>query len=108
MQKLGGKEEEPGYLGAAYNAAGGALRTVYDAAGNVVCEPISKCLKSWTDRVALRLEQLPIQLVPTYTDQATRANQRKKLKPKRPKAMLSYRKAKLDQKGKPQRKTKKL
>lgn len=38
MQKLGGKEEEPGYLGAAYNAAGGAMRTVYDAAGNVVSD----------------------------------------------------------------------
>jgi len=36
MQQLGGKEEEQGYLGAAYNAAGGALRTVYDTAGNVV------------------------------------------------------------------------
>lgn len=36
-QKIGGKEEEKGYLGSAYSYAGGALRTVYDAAGNVVC-----------------------------------------------------------------------
>ena len=35
-QKIGGKEEEKGYLGSAYEYAGGALRTVYDAAGNVV------------------------------------------------------------------------
>lgn len=37
IQKLGGEEEKQGYLGAAYNIAGGAVRTVYDAAGNVVC-----------------------------------------------------------------------
>ena len=37
IQKLGGEEEKQGYLGAAYNMAGGAVRTVYDAAGNVVC-----------------------------------------------------------------------
>ena len=36
VQKLGGEEEKQGYLGAAYNLAGGAVRTVYDAAGNVV------------------------------------------------------------------------
>lgn len=36
-QKIGGKEEEKGYLGSVYEYAGGALRTVYDAAGNVVC-----------------------------------------------------------------------
>ena len=36
-QKIGGKEEEKGYLGSAYEYAGSALRTVYDAAGNVVC-----------------------------------------------------------------------
>ena len=35
-QKIGGKEEEKGYLGSAYEYAGSALRTVYDAAGNVV------------------------------------------------------------------------
>lgn len=42
-QKIGGKEEEKGYLesvggylGAAYGVAGGAVRTVYDSAGNVV------------------------------------------------------------------------
>ena len=35
-QKIGGKEEEKGYLGSVYDYAGGALRTVYDAAGNVV------------------------------------------------------------------------
>ena len=35
-QKLGGKEEEKGYLGTAYEYAGGAVRTVYDAAGNAV------------------------------------------------------------------------
>ncbi|KAL9129980.1 MAG: hypothetical protein Q9175_007144, partial [Cornicularia normoerica] len=34
-QKIGGKEEEKGYLGSAYDYAGSALRTVYDAAGNV-------------------------------------------------------------------------
>ena len=40
VQKLGGKEEEQqGYLGAAYSLAGNAVRTVYDAAGNVVCSP---------------------------------------------------------------------
>ncbi len=38
VQKLGGKEEEKqGYLGAIYDSAAGAVRTVYDAAGNVVC-----------------------------------------------------------------------
>lgn len=36
-QKIGGKEEEKGYLGSVYDYAGSALRTVYDAAGNVVC-----------------------------------------------------------------------
>lgn len=36
-QKIGGKEEEKGYLGSAYDYAGSALRTVYDAAGNAVC-----------------------------------------------------------------------
>ena len=36
VQKLGGKEEKPGYLGAIYNSAAGAVQTVYDAAGNVV------------------------------------------------------------------------
>ena len=42
VQKLGGQEEEKqGYLGAIYNTAAGAVRTVYDAAGNVVC--ISNC-----------------------------------------------------------------
>lgn len=35
-QKLGGKEEEKGYLSTAYEYAGGAVRTVYDAAGNAV------------------------------------------------------------------------
>ena len=35
-QKIGGKEEEKGYLGSVYDYAGSALRTVYDAAGNVV------------------------------------------------------------------------
>lgn len=35
-QKLGGKEEEKGYLGSVYDYAGSALRTVYDAAGNVI------------------------------------------------------------------------
>ena len=38
-QKLGGKEEEKGYLGSAYEYAGSALRTVYDAAGNAVRIP---------------------------------------------------------------------
>ena len=36
VQKLGGKEEEKGYLGSIYDSAAGAVRTVYDAAGNVV------------------------------------------------------------------------
>lgn len=37
-QKLGGKDEEhKGYLGTAIEYAGEAVRTVYDAAGNVVC-----------------------------------------------------------------------
>ena len=40
-QKIGGKEEEKGYLGSAYTYAGSALRTVYDAAGNVVCSPLA-------------------------------------------------------------------
>ena len=36
-KKIGGKdEEEKGYLGTAYEYAGGAVRTVYDAAGNAV------------------------------------------------------------------------
>ena len=39
-QKIGGKQEEKGYLGSAYEYAGGALRTVYDAAGNVVRTPL--------------------------------------------------------------------
>ena len=39
-QKIGGKEEEKGYLGSVYDYAGSALRTVYDAAGNVVCVPL--------------------------------------------------------------------
>ena len=38
-QKIGGKEEQKGYLGSAYDYAGSALRTVYDAAGNVVRIP---------------------------------------------------------------------
>ena len=38
-QKIGGKEEEKGYLGSAYEYAGSALRTVYDAAGNAVRIP---------------------------------------------------------------------
>ena len=35
-QKIGGVEEEKGYLSQAYEYAGGAARTVYDAAGNAV------------------------------------------------------------------------
>lgn len=35
-KKIGGQEEEKGYLGKAYEIAGGAVRTVYDAAGNAV------------------------------------------------------------------------
>ena len=38
-QKIGGKEEDKGYLGSAYEYAGSALRTVYDAAGNAVRIP---------------------------------------------------------------------
>ena len=35
-KKIGGVEEEKGYLGQAYEYADGAVRTVYDAAGNAV------------------------------------------------------------------------
>lgn len=45
-QKIGGKEEEKGYLGSVYDYAGSALRTVYDAAGNVVCTFLFLCSSS--------------------------------------------------------------
>lgn len=51
-QKIGGQEEERGYLGAAYKLAGEAVRTVYDAAGNVVSPPP------------------PLQILSTHTAQA--------------------------------------
>ena len=53
-QKIGGKEEEKGYLGSAYDYAGSALRTVYDAAGNVVCIQLFPLFSSpyWPDSVA--------------------------------------------------------
>lgn len=39
-KKIGGQEEEEkGYLGKAFEYAGGAVRTVYDAAGNAVSLP---------------------------------------------------------------------
>ena len=38
-QKIGGQEEEKGYLSQAYDYAGGAARTVYDSAVNAVGYP---------------------------------------------------------------------
>ena len=56
-QKIGGKEEEKGYLGSAYDYAGSALRTVYDAAGNVV-------------RISFSTLAFPPQILPVYVQQS--------------------------------------
>ena len=79
VQKLGGKEEEKGYLGTIYDTAAGAVRTVYDAAGNVVCY-IRRCpnvyCADYEDRLALSVKRQG----PTYMAQGTQRQRVKKMR----------------------------